>query len=620
MKKFYSLFIIFLLPSLLSALLEIKTHILPQQLTANERGTYKISITNDGSIGHIPAPQIPEVEGLLPTSGEQSHSFEYINGALSQRVDYSFGFIPTAPGTYTIPSFTIIIKNNEHIVPATTFTVTQSSTPAYASKSPTTSSLPSNGINNPSTDPLSQFKLQLEIDKTKLFLGEMVPVKIIFHVPADPDYSVTINPIPIKESDAFLDNEFQTTPPKVINIKGQLFHTAAWTTCITPLRTGKQTLQYKLPMLISASPYATMNALLGHPFSHLIHRMGSQTPAEPLSQPLELTVEPLPEPPANINFSGAIGNFKLDTHPSVNPSHASVGDPIVLQFSISGSGNFERLLPPSIPNTANWKIYPPKASFTPSDTLGYSGKKTFEYILIAQKDSITETPSLALTVFDTQDSDYKTFTIPPLPVTLSPSTTNHHSVTQPKNPTALTNHQDEHLEPLQPVNGPETSLAQTSTLQTLKTFFTNPWVYALAAIPAVLISSFYIVKKRKCNEKVDTEDDQKKKFDRAIKSNLNDLEKAFSKNNPERFYTAFQKIISIIASKESESLSQSLTFPEIEKILAQKQIPSITLDKLKNLYQMIDLLKFTGRKQHGSLTQKDFNEVDLLVKELLNRL
>lgn len=594
MKKLHTslIFILSIIPLALSASVEIKTHLIPEQLSVNQRGVYKITLTGESANAHL---ELPHVEGLEQTGISKEVNYSYINGTSSQEISYIFSITPKASGVYTLPSFTINIKNKQYTVPASTLTVTE--------KAPSSSPAP-----NPSH---TEAELQVIIDKTKVLLGEMVPVKVTLVVPLKNNI-LEVAQRPHKESDAFLDNDFPNKPTESSGtLHGKPAHTITWQTYVTPTKTGEQSLQYKIQVAVSApyiEPYSPIEVLMKQAIGSILRDRVTAVAREIVSPKLNLSVDPLPPPPDSTDFSGAIGNFKLETA-SINPESASIGDPIVLQCTLSGSGNFERLTPPPLGNIPGWKIYPPKVSFTPSDTSGFTGKKTFEYILIPQNDSLTQTPPLSFTVFDTEQASFKDISIPPLPITLTPSQA---TLSMPPPSIAVS-------EPIHSSNnGTGPPLFYQTTIQSLKSIFSTPWIYAFSAVPIILITSFYIAKKHKRQKKLDTPENRQRIFDLTIQSHLHNLRTAYSKKNPERFYNSFQKTISTIASKDSSQVHHSLTFPEIEKLLSSKNVSSPTLKKLQEFYHTIDLIKFGGYT-YQPLTRKDFQEADLLIKDLLNR-
>ena len=91
------------------------------------------------------------------------------------------------------------------------------------------------------------------------------------------------------------------------------------------------------------------------------------------SRRINMRVLPLPKAGRPENFSGAVGSFKLWASASLKS--CMVGDPITLKMTVKGDGNFDRVSSPLLTSATKWKTYTPIASFKPSDSSGFKGKK-----------------------------------------------------------------------------------------------------------------------------------------------------------------------------------------------------------------------------------------------------
>ncbi len=86
-----------------------------------------------------------------------------------------------------------------------------------------------------------------------------------------------------------------------------------------------------------------------------------------MSDPIPVTVLPVPSSPDAIAFSGAVGDFALAQF-DANPTTLAVGDPITLKIRIIGHGGFDNLvLPTNQPAGATSKpTNPPPSSTHPT--------------------------------------------------------------------------------------------------------------------------------------------------------------------------------------------------------------------------------------------------------------
>jgi hypothetical protein len=88
---------------------------------------------------------------------------------------------------------------------------------------------------------------------------------------------------------------------------------------------------------------------------------------------------------------------------------------------LSGRGNFDRVVAPTIEEPSGWRTYPPSNSFRPEDDLGVSGTKTFEVAVIPEAVK-TAMPRFAFSYFDPSAEKYVTLTTTAAPLTVEPGT------------------------------------------------------------------------------------------------------------------------------------------------------------------------------------------------------
>lgn len=127
----------------------------------------------------------------------------------------------------------------------------------------------------------------------------------------------------------------------------------------------------------------------------------------------ELEAKPLPREDRPDSFAGAIGQFTLTG--GVTPEKVSAGEPVTLQWTIEGRGNFNSVSAPVLTNGADWRTYPASSSFDAFDTIGFSGAKTFDIMMVATTET-NRTPGGEFSYFDPVEERYVTLTHEPFDV------------------------------------------------------------------------------------------------------------------------------------------------------------------------------------------------------------
>ncbi|MBC8218816.1 MAG: protein BatD [Planctomycetes bacterium] len=136
------------------------------------------------------------------------------------------------------------------------------------------------------------------------------------------------------------------------------------------------------------------------------------------SEPLELTVLPLPEESKPAQFYGLVGRYTIEA--SATPTQVSVGDPITLTIRIGGGTYLKPVRWPALEQVpdlaANFKIPSQKAS--PAIA---GGVKVFTQTIRANNDNVTEIPSVPLAYFDAEKGKYATVQSEPIKLDVAPT-------------------------------------------------------------------------------------------------------------------------------------------------------------------------------------------------------
>lgn len=136
------------------------------------------------------------------------------------------------------------------------------------------------------------------------------------------------------------------------------------------------------------------------------------------SQPLRLSVLPLPEENKPAGFYGLVGRYTISA--SAVPTKVSVGDPITLTIKIGGGRYLKPVQWPALENIPeladNFKI--PTEQASPTTENGY---KIFTQTIRANNDKVTAIPSIPLAYFDAEKGGYAVAKTEPIELEVSPS-------------------------------------------------------------------------------------------------------------------------------------------------------------------------------------------------------
>src|SRR5260221_2686787 len=184
-------------------------------------------------------------------------------------------------------------------------------------------------------------------------------------------------------------------------------------TVLTPVAAGKLELFAQAFTMLPRSP--------GSVLSNGILTVSSGLPQFSLleSEPLELSVRPLPKEGELPGFTGAIGTLSMEPL-KLATNVLRVGDPVRLSVTIRAGTNFARLVAPPPPRVRDWQILSATSEGEPAQLLQAQGFAKFDYTLIPITEGTRATPPIPFSFFDPNRAAYVDLTIPSAPVTVLP--------------------------------------------------------------------------------------------------------------------------------------------------------------------------------------------------------
>jgi hypothetical protein len=390
----------------------------PAQITLGESARYIITNLGKGT----ESISLPVVAGLDFQVIARSSQFELVNGTTLMSNVTIVRVTPQIAGIFTIPAITskaqplVLQVNADHA----TANASRSASGTQPAKPPIFSgaSVP-NGVR---LTPDGSAYVRLEVPKREVYVGESVPVEI--EIGMRSGFVSSLNGLPKLLGDDFTLNNLSRQPERTEKlIGGQPFVLMTWHSVLAVVKPGTFSLAAEVPLTIKIRTRPRSESALddafGDPFLQNFFGATISKEVDVQSPQSDLTVLALPTEGRPPDFHGAVGRFSIAS--DVSPVAAEAGEPLTLRMHVTGSGNFDRVDSNMLEHLDQWKTYPPKSSFIPTDTTGYKGEKTFEQPLIALKPGVQSVPALAFSYFDPTTRHYETTRSAPLSVSISPS-------------------------------------------------------------------------------------------------------------------------------------------------------------------------------------------------------
>ncbi len=393
-----------------SAQLTVQARFSPAKIALGDRAQYIIEV-NETDTEVMPSPEtistlpIPSLSGLNLMNGRTSNSSRtnYINGEsqFSHKQSFIFDAKVNRVGSFKIPQFELNYKGQTLVIPSAELKVLD------------------RGVD---TAPSLEELIFLRTDLPKsLYVGQSVPASLKLYV----EESVSLSGLNSfrRQADGYIISDL---PKEAVEssemLDGRRYRVLTWPLSITPIQAGQQKLSFDLTLSVQtqqrSDPFGRSNPFGSSIFDNFF---GMNERLEISTSSLSIEVLALPEIGQPESFSGAIGDFSLQVYSDLKST--KVGEPIMLSIEITGSGNFDRIQGPPMPEMPEWRSYEPESSFLAKDSLSLSGTKRFDYVFIPKQSGPLELPEIAFSFLNPQTGDYVELISPVKKVTVSPNLT-----------------------------------------------------------------------------------------------------------------------------------------------------------------------------------------------------
>jgi BatD DUF11 like domain len=391
----------------------------------------RLNISVTGARG-AQVPQELKIDGLDARFIGKSEQMQWqMNGGRASSTStsvYSYLIVPLRQGEFKIPSIPVVVGGKTVKTSPLTLRVSGGQTVPVLPAIPVPKS--QTGPGSVSPGPPSQVVPRsrgsqsnekkiafgdLIIPKKTVYVGEVVPIELRFYF--DANCPVRLQDRPSFSGDGFTVMRFSKPIEKQQEVDGRNYNVVIFQTAISAAKAGTLEIspgsldsQIQLP---GRAP-SGMDDFFGSFFGSMMSSGDIRETTVP-TQSAKLEVKPLPKEGRPEDFSGAIGQFSLQA--SATPKQAAAGEPISLNVTVSGRGNFDAMGAPILLEADGWRTYPPGEKFeaSPTDPIGFNGEKRFEYMLVAREER-SQTPVARLSFFDPSLEKYVTIKSTPIEV------------------------------------------------------------------------------------------------------------------------------------------------------------------------------------------------------------
>lgn len=365
---FVGIVFIFLATDTQSQEINVAAVVSPRHIQFGEKARLDLTISGDTFIKHVEAPQFNFLPAFLamPLRSETTPRLESNKIAVSMA--WAYELIPQTVGDFALSDVRFAYQGNSYFANPGSIRVSGADT--YV---------------DVSTNAIHQ--VEAEVDTSQPYIN--APFTYTFR-------HLYTTVLPTRESPTprlptfrdFFVEKLQKVPTYTQQIRGRTFWVEAYTHKLYPKKAGQI-------VIVPAE------LLLPLPRGHKILK----------TKPLTLTVQPIPETGRPPHFEGAIGEYQISAE--IERGWVEVGRALTLTVRISGHGNIQTVVPPTLPPIAGVMVSGPNLMEVTTAT-----SRIYAYVLTPARTGALRIPAIKYAYFDPSRAVYATTETTPIPLSV----------------------------------------------------------------------------------------------------------------------------------------------------------------------------------------------------------
>lgn len=351
-----------------------------QEATPSDSIRMVVSVT--GARQTDARPVIEGVDRFRVTQGGSSSRVEISNGTIRSGVDYTYFLTPLQPGSFQVGPARIQVDGE--ILESNTAPLTIVKAPSRAS---------------PGKNPIF---LKAALSSEKAYVEEQLLYTLSLYLRT----RVANISLELPEQDHLTFQQLGKPREYQGVLDGHTYRIVEVTYAVMGLKDGDYHIQpAQMDMTAYGSGQRSRRGFFDDPFfSDPFFRTGQ--PVSVSSEPLELTVIPLPETGKPEGFSGLVGSFTIASE--LSPAKIRAGESATLTVKVSGRGNVHRIPDLKMPSLDSLKIYADQPVFAAAhDHDGLAGSKIMKWAIVPELPGDYPIPPLTISFFDPKGGEYR---------------------------------------------------------------------------------------------------------------------------------------------------------------------------------------------------------------------
>ncbi|MFA6029268.1 MAG: BatD family protein [Elusimicrobiota bacterium] len=372
-----------------------------------------LTVTVSGARTDLPEPRLPAIPAFNVHGLGQSNTISFVNGTVSNSVQYRYILVPRMAGRATIGPVTASDGSNTRQTQPIDVMVTRPGTTAPAPPPGAPARAQAGAAHARATSP--DLFITAEADKHDPYVNEQVLLTVRFYAGVPVLGNAEWRP---PSTQGFLVEDLPPDPPREVVEGGRRYILHTIRVALFPVQPGE------LHIGAGSVVCQVQQELNADPFSpdffqrFFAQGMVAVQTKELKTRPISLSVRPLPDGRPS-GFSGAVGRLRAVA--DVDRRSARVGDALNLTVTVDGIANLKSLTPPTLPELPQFRVYDTLNSLNlTKDAVGVRGSKAFKTVLVARATGRLRIPPIAFSYFDPQRKDYVSAQTLPIDVEVTP--------------------------------------------------------------------------------------------------------------------------------------------------------------------------------------------------------
>lgn len=365
----------------------------------NDANPIRLVIQVQGSSSaQVVPPRLPKLTNLTVLNGPNTQTnISWINGRTSATYELSYTLMADAAGPAEIPALEVSVDGRVYRTEPFRLEVTKAPTGP-----PAPGSSRGEGGEASSAADAAVF-LQAKLGATEVWVGQPVPLNVTlyaqpritgFNWRKQPDFANFW----VETVDFDADAEATRTR---INAQPYVAYPVDRRVLIPPGAGSYELEPYVGQIQVRLSP--------SDPFDWF--RFGRAESILRRTEPLKLTVKPLPERGRPDDFSGAVGKYTLRA--ALDRDEARVDDAVALKATVRGEGALRSVGPPTLEAPVDLKVFDAQVKESSVRTQGGKiiSSKTWEWIVVPMTPGEVRLPELRFAYFEPDKAVYEIATV-----------------------------------------------------------------------------------------------------------------------------------------------------------------------------------------------------------------